>query len=100
MGKPITLIGPKLLDELHAKNMQGVSRPRLIRDYNLDITPPTLAKLIKHYDLMKSTADRILNIQIGDSLFPYWVKTDGLTKQDTNKFLYRGKMPLGQWIDK
>ncbi len=97
MPRPMLLMQQNVLEEVHAKRKEGVPVSRLIKDYRMDITHPTLSRLIEYYELYKQANNEIKPI-IFSSLFPDWLNgtTDILVKQPS-EYLYRGRMPLGQW---
>lgn len=97
MPRPMLLMQQKELVDMHAKRKEGVPVSRIIKDYELEITHPTLSRLIEYYELYMQANDEIKPI-IFSSLFPEWLSssTDILVKQPT-EYVYRGRMPLGQW---
>lgn len=101
MARPLILIKPHKLKELHQLAKQGVPISYLVRTHSLAITSPTLSKLITYYDLYLATKAEKAKEQIWNSLFPNWLinaDTDVML-QDQSTHVYQGKMPLGIWID-
>lgn len=98
MARPMLLIQKDLLIELHDKHIKGVPVSRLIKDHNLDITSPTLSKLLTHFEASEKAKEQNSKDLILASLFPPWLgesnKDIVLQPQD---WVYHGRMPLGEW---
>lgn len=98
MARPMVLIQKATLEELWYKYAQGVPIQKLIAQYSLDITPPTLTKLLMYL----SAANEAKNDHIGEiislSIFPDWLNDLNtiICKQPSN-WKYVGNMPLGHW---
>lgn len=99
------LIKREKLDKLYDGWIQGVPYSKLIRMHNLNITHPTLSKLMEYFSTYQciatcekpeaNTAEGIILA----SLFPDWLSqydTD-VVKQPSD-WRYEGKMPLGKWV--
>lgn len=101
MARPLILIKPHKLKELHQLAKQGVPISYLVRHHSLAITSPTLTKLIACYDLYLATKQEKMKTHIYDSLFPAWLLNapSDIALQDQSKHVYHGKMPLGKWTD-
>lgn len=102
MARPIKLIPRHLLKKLFNHYEDGVPITKLVRKYNLDISGPTLDKLLSMYALSRdglvSLDDREI---ILNSLFPAWVE-EGISISDTlciqpPDWEYVGSMPYGYW---
>lgn len=88
------LINETLLDEILHRYAIGVTVSRLIKDYKLTISGPTLAKYINIY------ADNKKNSVVTKSLFPDWIDdTQNVTVQP-NTYMYVGTFPKGYWHKK
>lgn len=89
-GKPRKLLAPPILARLARKRDVGVPLARLIKDHDLDISSPHLAKLIGWFD---QESDEIQN-----SLFPPWLDYNSIQVQEQpDNFSYTGLFPFGYW---
>lgn len=102
MARPMLLVGENLLTELHDKWKLGVPVCKLIQQYRINITHPTLAKLIRYYDLsVQNTTNTDTILLIRASLFPDWLDmpeySAAVVKQPPS-YRYEGTMPIGKWV--
>lgn len=97
MARPMILIQEDLLNQLSNRYATGVPICKLIKQYDLPITPPTLTKLIS-YNLMCDEVSYDIAKIIHNSLFPEWLSSqDKLVLKQSSEWRYIGKMPLGKW---
>lgn len=106
MARPFLLMKQKLLTKLQAESNSGVPITKLIRKYELHITPPTLTKLISYINTM----DQVLSDPVAsndayqliyNSIFPEWVNLgeDDIVLQPAG-WRYTGTMPIGSWEER
>ncbi len=95
MARPMILIEEALLKELYTKHKDGVKYNTLIKHYDLDITGPTIKKLLYFYDFMV-TSEPVLSSMIRKSLFPKWLVNE-VQQQKPGEWAYAGTMPIGSW---
>lgn len=109
MARPMVLLPENDLATLHEEWRLGVPANKLLAKYKCNITPPTLAKLLRHYDAAESATDDKVAKVIQDSLFPAWLveqrsEADKAGLDDfqafyqPNEYYYTGRMPLGKWV--
>ncbi len=103
MARPMLLMQEVLLSELWAKQQVGVPVSTLIQQELLDITPPTLTKLLRFMSILeqeelKENPD--IYEMIYNSMFPDWLTSNEevLIMTQPNGAKYIGKFPLGKWI--
>lgn len=94
MARPIFLIRERVLKNIYAENSLGVSYRRIINRYNLDISTPTLSKLLRYYRISLKIGSKS-NV-VHNSLFPEWLDKD-YKYQKSSEWKYTGYMPLGLW---
>ncbi len=94
MARPMILIERDMLTGLYDENLLGVPYAVLVRVHKLQMTAPTLSKLLEYFDTYNTVPDA-LREQIGNSLFPEWL-TEVEQKQPPDWF-YVGVMPHGKW---
>lgn len=99
MARPMLLIKPDLLEELHQKAQDGVPVASLLRRYNLAIADPTLSRLLSFYSLALS-AHEDTALVIRRSLFPEWLlaQPEAIATPPIGQVSYKGKMPFGEWV--
>jgi len=73
----------------------GVPLARLIRDYDLDITGPGLAPLVRYCSSLKLPGND--DETITDSLFPSWISNNNKVQVMPAGWYYVGHFPLGNW---
>jgi len=90
------LIAEPLLKDLAEDFNKGVPLATLIRNYQLEVSPPHLRKLLFIYSqiLDESMPERHART-LRASLFPAWL-TEGVQVQPDN-WGFLGKFPLGNW---
>lgn len=100
MARPMLLIPKPLLEQLAYENTEGVPVSVLVRKHSLNITHPTLTKLISclhHAQEAKPQAKKIILA----SLFPSWLEEcmsiDKPVVKQPSTWRYEGKFPLGKW---
>lgn len=101
MARPMILMRPQLLNAIHAEHKLGVPVVKLLKRYNLNITSPTLAKLLTYrrmLDKANSEADVTTAEIIQASLYPAWLvnQSNDIMYQPATHY-YTGTMPLGEW---
>lgn len=101
MARPMKLMRPQLLNKIYAEHTMGVPVVKLLKKHNIDLTSPTLAKLLNYRHMLeKANAEGNTDAAtiIERSIYPKW-----LTEQDEDILLqppthfYSGSMPLGEW---
>lgn len=98
MARPMILIKEELLAKMYEERYMGVPLCKIIKRHKLDITHPTLAKLIALYDAFAESSGITSDI-IHTSLFPDWLKQQpNLVLKQPNNWYYTGTMPLGKWV--
>lgn len=99
MPRPMFLIKEPLLKQLSEEATIGVPVATLVSKYKLEVTPPTLSKMISHYKAMITAPDDKSKKIIELSLFPNWLdyKDQPIIKQPS-QYRYSGSFPLGKWI--
>lgn len=102
MARPMLLIPKPLLEQLYYENTEGVPVSVLVRKHNLNITHPTLTKLISCLQYAHEAKPAVKKI-ILSSLFPEWLEDVNNTSIDKpvykqpSTWRYTGKFPLGKW---
>jgi hypothetical protein len=94
------LIPLKYLSRYSESRNLGVPLRRIIRDNNLKISGPHLAKLIDWHDNLLLDNDIVpikAKTMIRDSLFPTWLKDYPNVQEQPSDYAYLGKFPLGGW---
>lgn len=100
MARPMVLIQEPLLSELWYKASIGVPVSTLIEQEQLNISPPTLTKLLKCLTALEETTDDKVYSIIHSSLFPAWLEAleDVPIVSQPSAYKYIGQFPLGKWI--
>lgn len=105
MARPMILVQEEFLSYLWRKYSIGVPINTLIKQEELNITSPTLTKLLHALDMIELTPmpmdDEIYN-RIYDSLFPAWLVSmeEVYTVMSQPKgWVYTGNFPLGKWTN-
>lgn len=102
MARPYKLIKRAVLEEIQGLHNSGVPLSKLIRDFDLTITNPTLNRL-----LISLTAATVLSENnsykhtstLVKSLFPDWLEgAEGVEVTQPNEWKYIGLMPYGEWL--
>jgi hypothetical protein len=108
MARPMILMQRSLLEDLHTEYVRGVPIAKLKVKYSVNLTPPTLNKLIQHFDIAKSNETtnvvrhkvdgQKIATTVYNSLFPEWLNnsTETLVTQDSSWY-YTGMFPFGEW---
>ena len=102
MARPMLLMQEVLLSDLWAKQQVGVPVSTLIQQELLDITPPTLTKLLSYMSILEQEEmkeNEFVYQMVYSSLFPDWLTANEeiqIMKQP-NGWKYVGKFPLGHW---
>lgn len=87
-----------LLKTIHEKRKLDVPLTKLIQQHKLDITHPTLSRMLTHYealvspDIVQANAERIRA-----SLFPEWLAGPRAVVSQPADWYYTGMFPLGEW---
>lgn len=101
--RPMKLIQFDVLKELHSRHELGVPVTRLIKDYELDISRPSLAKLIEYFDLYQVQYRDYYSYTVNtikSSLNPEWLeKNCNIVQTQPKHYKYIGEMPLGYWVN-
>ena len=99
MPKPYILITEPLLIKIFKDFSVGVPVAKLIKNYNLSMSQPTLNKLLNTYDILlnKSLVDSDY-WTVWSSLFPCWptMHSDNIMIQPATH-VYYGTWPYGKW---
>lgn len=100
MPRPMYLIKEPYLKELTDLHSAGVPVATLVNKYSLDITPPTLSKLIKTMRNYLECNNERGRVVMEASLFPEWLKNmeDGPLGKQPTTHKYIGPFPIGKWI--
>lgn len=89
------------LDQIHKEHSLGVPVAKLIAKYGIELTDPTVTKLIKYYDALFKAADAEVKETITNSLNPQWLKDQSYKYFEVHyqpyEWYYSGRMPLGEW---
>lgn len=96
MARPIKLVKRKVLEEIYKKFKMGVPLSLLIREHSLDLSRPSLAKLIS-YLTERDEADAPTKDIIEDSLYPAWAEKNKRIVVIAKGNKYIGQMPNGYW---
>ena len=103
MSRPIKLVKQEKLAQLHDLYNLGVTIIKLSNDQDLQgkISYPHLHTLLKYYEAWVHNPQGKDYAVVEQSLFPAWLaKCDAdVGIQDTKKYRYEGKMPLGRWVE-
>lgn len=98
MARPMILIQQELLEKLWESHQLGVPICKLIAVHDLNITPPTLTKLISYMEAKDEAKFEKVVTLIENSLYPPWLVNSNLpVVKQPNTYRYTGKFPLGQW---
>ncbi len=90
------LLSKEVLEEVERLTDMGVPLAKVIRDSSvLDMSQPSVAKLLKWYKTAKTTDDGELACIICLSLFPGWAT--GAVHEQPDGIEYKGYWPLGTW---
>lgn len=95
------LMKEDLLKVLHEeRKLAGNTLEKLIAKHRLNITHPTLSRLLKHYGLLVSP-DLLsyAEVIIRNSMFPAWLyEVKGVVVSQPVSWYYTGIFPLGEWV--
>jgi len=101
MAMPITLMQEDILSILWHKAKMGVPVTTLIQQEGLNITSPTLTKLLSYVDFLETQNiidDEDLYNKVYNSLFPDWVVyADNIIVKQPKGVVYEGNFPFGEW---
>lgn len=87
-----------LLRVIHEKRKVGVPLTKLIQQHRLDITHPTLSRMLTHYDVLVSPEISEANARrVRASLFPAWLDGPHAVVSQPVDWYYTGVFPLGEW---
>ena len=95
------LLSSRALSTLEAKVMSGIPLAVAMRQLEIDMSRPAVAKLLKY---LTQADDPHLNeeckLVISLSLFPEWIDTDSLLPQEQPEdYKYIGHFPTkGEWV--
>ena len=92
MNKRRKLIRRSLLIELADLRLKGVPVLKLLRDYDLELSPPHLTKQLDYYNMFKNKAEVV------NSLFPEWLNDIDNIQEQPATAKYDGMFPWGEWI--
>lgn len=103
MARPMVLMQSNDLQQLYGEWKLGVPVKKLKDKYSIELTEPTIKKLLNYYDI-GFTANQEIQKQVFDSLFPDWL-VKAMNKTHTmyrgyyqpSEYFYTGRMPLGEW---
>ena len=74
----------------------GVPLARAMRNADIAMSRPAVAKLVKHYSTLMSADPKDSIHTLYGSLFPDWLVTD--EQEQPNNMYYEGYFPLGAWV--
>lgn len=102
MARPMLLMQEVLLSDLWSKQQVGVPVSTLIQQEELDITPPTLTKLLSYMSVLEQEEmkeNELVYTMVYNSLFPDWllVNEELLIMKQPHGWRYIGQFPLGYW---
>ena len=102
MARPMVLMQEILLSILWSKQQIGVPIRTLIQQNKLNITSPTLAKLLSYMSILEQEEmkeNEEAYSLIYKSLFPNWLLAheDIQLMTQPNGWKYKGKFPFGYW---
>lgn len=89
------LLAKKVLIDIQLLIDIGVPLRKIIRDKRLDISQPSVTKLLKWFKLSQLPASENAYI-ITLSLFPKWLNTTSKESQESDQ-QYNGYFPFGEW---
>ena len=96
MAKRMLLIPKPTLIAMHSDWKRGVPVRRLLSSHSLSMSPPTLARLIKTYDLLEQHEPMTLDYNlIYNSLFAPWLSLE--QTEQPPQYKYNGEWPKGTW---
>lgn len=99
MSRPMLLVRKEVLEELHSKRKLNVPLTSLIKQHRLDMTHPTLSKMLTYYDALVNVEDPTTAEVIKASLFPEWLKQScGAVSSCPYEWYYSGVFPFGKWV--
>ena len=84
------LITQPTMQAITAELSVGVPLARAMRNSNITMSRPAVAKLVKHYTARPTVET------VRDSLFPDWLVTD--EQEQPDKMYYTGYFPQGAWV--
>lgn len=81
------------------RKLAGNTLEKLIARHRLDVTHPTLSRMLKHYDSFVALEPGTpLRAQVHASLFPEWLKLScGKVVSQPYEWYYTGAFPFGEW---
>lgn len=90
------LLARRVLDWIDNRLRIGVPLSRAIRDADLDLTRPTVNKLVQYYAQVKEHPEKFEMIEA--SLFPDWLDDNSVDVQENpENWVYLGCFPWGEW---
>lgn len=95
MSRAKILIAEDLLSKLYNEHILGVSYTKIIKNYNLNITIPTLKNILKYYYYLLNTNTKY-NDNVRQTLFPTWLSKPMMKSTGHN---YEGIYPFGLWTN-
>lgn len=99
MSRPMILLRKDVLEEMHGKRKLNVPLTSLIKQHRLDMTHPTLSKLLSYYDALTRVPDQDTAETIKASLFPEWLsRSCGSVVSQPYEWYYSGTFPFGRWV--
>lgn len=98
MSRPMLVMQRTLLSELHSKRAIRVPLTSLIEQHKLDITHPTLSKMLQHYDALIRITHKETAELISASLFPEWMNSKDKIQTQPSDWYYTGHFPMGKWV--
>ena len=106
MSRPMLLMQESLLSDLWYRHSTGVPILTLIKQEQINITAPTLTKLINYMTQLENIdTENELNEPLYEtvylSLFPSWLEENELELVvQPHGWFYEGLFPLGKWIQR
>ena len=94
VGKKRKLLTKRAITTLLSYQELGVTLNIAIRNLKIDLSRPTVVKLLKLYQESAQSPTTL------PSLFPAWLDEDGpFVQEQPNGWYYKGFFPTGEWYN-
>jgi hypothetical protein len=93
------LVSESVLKEVISREHLGVPLTKIIDQLGLDISRPSLRKLITYYSNLHRITENTYGggpLNVRSSLFPVWLQED--VQEQPDNFTYVGMFPWGMWV--
>lgn len=101
MARPILLMKKDTLAPIYEKREIGVPLTKLIEQYHLNITHPTLARMIDNYAALDSAKNKCIKDLLEKALFPSWlVNQNNQVCKQPKDWYFAGIFPYGEWKER